>query len=258
MHVPEIESAEPASARAINARAYTIGPDVAFARGEYAPASTNGRRLLAHELTHVVQQGSGTAQRSPSPRSGYPAAQSAAHTHSIPSVVQRLTDPLSNMSTFQAPVGGTGWHGAIWGCYRTSCTKRHKGWDINAASGTECSAVVAGTTVQDSEGPGVGYGDYVVLTSSADATKKYYYAHLGAREPAGVVAAGAKIGATGVTGNASATRPHLHFTLKESNVKVDPVGKGFTKPTKVIEAAGTAATSISAADPAPCSSPCAM
>ncbi len=44
------------SARAIQARAYTAGQDVVFAAGEYAPESGEGLRLLAHELTHVVQQ----------------------------------------------------------------------------------------------------------------------------------------------------------------------------------------------------------
>jgi hypothetical protein len=45
------------TARALNARAFTVGSDIAFAPGEYAPQSTSGRWLLAHELTHVVQQG---------------------------------------------------------------------------------------------------------------------------------------------------------------------------------------------------------
>lgn len=45
-----------ASARAINARAYTVGRDVVFGEGQYAPGTHAGRRLLAHELTHVVQQ----------------------------------------------------------------------------------------------------------------------------------------------------------------------------------------------------------
>jgi Domain of unknown function (DUF4157) len=45
-----------ASARSIGARAYTVGRDVVFGRGQYAPDTTEGRRLLAHELTHVVQQ----------------------------------------------------------------------------------------------------------------------------------------------------------------------------------------------------------
>lgn len=55
------------AARSIDARAYTIGSDIVFGSGEYAPDAQEGRRLLAHELTHVVQQGGvgkGTIQRS--------------------------------------------------------------------------------------------------------------------------------------------------------------------------------------------------
>lgn len=40
----------------LNAQAYTVGRDIAFAAGRYQPRSQPGRRLLAHELTHVVQQ----------------------------------------------------------------------------------------------------------------------------------------------------------------------------------------------------------
>jgi hypothetical protein len=45
------------TARELSARAYTLGRDVAFAPGEYRPQTPEGRTLLAHELTHVVQQG---------------------------------------------------------------------------------------------------------------------------------------------------------------------------------------------------------
>jgi hypothetical protein len=45
------------SARALNARAYTLGRDIVFAPGQYRNDTPDGRRLLAHELTHVVQQG---------------------------------------------------------------------------------------------------------------------------------------------------------------------------------------------------------
>ncbi|MGQ3685014.1 MAG: eCIS core domain-containing protein [Candidatus Loosdrechtia sp.] len=45
------------SARAVYAQAYTVGRDVVFGRGQYAPWSEAGRKLLSHELTHVVQQG---------------------------------------------------------------------------------------------------------------------------------------------------------------------------------------------------------
>jgi hypothetical protein len=44
------------SAKAVGALAYTVGRDIAFASGQLAPATVEGRRLLAHELTHVVQQ----------------------------------------------------------------------------------------------------------------------------------------------------------------------------------------------------------
>lgn len=44
------------SAAAIQARAYTVGQDMTFGSGEYAPNSTEGRQLIAHELTHIVQQ----------------------------------------------------------------------------------------------------------------------------------------------------------------------------------------------------------
>ena len=47
------------SARALRAAAFTVGADIAFAKGRYAPASTAGRALLAHELTHVLQQANG-------------------------------------------------------------------------------------------------------------------------------------------------------------------------------------------------------
>ena len=45
------------SARAVNALAYTVGRDVVFGTSHYAPQTVSGLRLLAHELTHVLQQG---------------------------------------------------------------------------------------------------------------------------------------------------------------------------------------------------------
>ena len=44
--------------RSLNARAFTTGSDVFFRQGNYEPESPSGKRLLAHELTHVVQQSS--------------------------------------------------------------------------------------------------------------------------------------------------------------------------------------------------------
>lgn len=47
------------SARAVNALAYTVGRNVVFGARQYAPGTAGGKRLLAHELTHTVQQSAG-------------------------------------------------------------------------------------------------------------------------------------------------------------------------------------------------------
>ena len=48
--------------RQFNAKAFTTGQDVFFRQGAYDPGSSSGDKLLAHELTHVVQQGNAPAQ----------------------------------------------------------------------------------------------------------------------------------------------------------------------------------------------------
>jgi hypothetical protein len=53
---PEADEA----ARSIDAEAFTYGSDVVFASNNYQPHTSRGRELLAHELTHVVQQDGGT------------------------------------------------------------------------------------------------------------------------------------------------------------------------------------------------------
>jgi outer membrane protein OmpA-like peptidoglycan-associated protein len=50
-----------ASARSIDARAYTHSDHVVFRAGEYAPDTSRGQHLLAHELTHVIQQGASSS-----------------------------------------------------------------------------------------------------------------------------------------------------------------------------------------------------
>jgi hypothetical protein len=49
------------SARAVNAVAYTVGRSIVFDEGAYRPETDDGRRLIAHELTHVIQQGGADA-----------------------------------------------------------------------------------------------------------------------------------------------------------------------------------------------------
>lgn len=49
------------STRALQARAYTIGQDIVFGLNQYSPQTESGQLLLAHELTHVLQQSTSTA-----------------------------------------------------------------------------------------------------------------------------------------------------------------------------------------------------
>jgi hypothetical protein len=53
------------AAQSIEARAFTSGRHIGFAPGEYAPATNSGRQMLAHELTHVVQQRAGPVAATP-------------------------------------------------------------------------------------------------------------------------------------------------------------------------------------------------
>ncbi|MGH4024798.1 MAG: DUF4157 domain-containing protein [Pseudonocardiaceae bacterium] len=74
-------------ARSLSARAFTHGPDIYFGTNEYRPATPEGRRVLAHELTHVVQQGAA--------RSGLPVRQHVAgrSDSNARGMVQRLGAP---------------------------------------------------------------------------------------------------------------------------------------------------------------------
>ena len=65
-----------ASARAVKAQAYTVGGNIVFSAGQFRPDTSAGRRLIAHELAHTIQQsdfgapGGVTLQRSPDPQPG--------------------------------------------------------------------------------------------------------------------------------------------------------------------------------------------
>lgn len=64
------DAAAAKSAQAIDAKAYTSRKHIVFNNGQYAPGTESGKRLLAHELTHVVQQNaalSNVVQRAPNP-----------------------------------------------------------------------------------------------------------------------------------------------------------------------------------------------
>lgn len=55
------------SAKAVNAHAYTVGTNIVFQSDKYAPGTQSGQKMLAHELTHVVQQKAGPVDGSPAP-----------------------------------------------------------------------------------------------------------------------------------------------------------------------------------------------
>ncbi len=59
------DSAAHDSAKSVNAHAYTVGSSVVFQRDMYDPSSAGGKTMLAHELTHVVQQRQGAVDGTP-------------------------------------------------------------------------------------------------------------------------------------------------------------------------------------------------
>lgn len=73
------------SAKAVEALAFTVGHDVVFGSGQYNPGTAEGRRLLAHELTHVVQQSVSVRNVSPGPRPDWNAAGASAEVVGPPS-----------------------------------------------------------------------------------------------------------------------------------------------------------------------------
>ena len=88
-----------ASALAVNARAYTVGRDVVFGAGEYAPGTASGRRLIAHEMAHVAQQKSSGPQSASLQRDG------PATTVAQPSVAVMIT-AAGGASLLSAPAAG--------------------------------------------------------------------------------------------------------------------------------------------------------
>lgn len=97
------------AARGLGARAFTVGRDVAFGAGEYRPGTPDGRRLLAHELVHVLQQDRhGLAvQRQDAAGDATPAAAPAAPPPgTLADVVAFVTTPADEPdATLQAAMG---------------------------------------------------------------------------------------------------------------------------------------------------------
>ena len=83
-------------ARAVNAKAFTTGSDIVFRSGQYNPTSPAGKHLLAHELTHVVQQqaGSTSVQRDTDEANENPDTRSKENQASV--LIKNATDAIEN------------------------------------------------------------------------------------------------------------------------------------------------------------------
>lgn len=104
-------------AESLNARAFTVSPDIVFGANEYAPQTAEGGRLLAHELAHTIQQSSadhppGVISRQELPASGAPQITPVADAGVAQesSIVQSVIDALSQPS----PVAGIGDYETAW------------------------------------------------------------------------------------------------------------------------------------------------
>ena len=85
--------------RQLGAKAFTTGQDVFFRDGAYAPHSTDGQKLIAHELAHVVQQGSGAVSN---PGSGLKVnAPGDAYEHEADTTADAVMDTSSNSASAQ-------------------------------------------------------------------------------------------------------------------------------------------------------------
>jgi len=92
------------SARAINALAYTAGNHIVFSEGQYTPGTSTGNRLLAHELTHVVQQGAApTALIAPKQNEGAEAEHRLFRSARLPAKLQRVHLDASGRKAFDCP-----------------------------------------------------------------------------------------------------------------------------------------------------------
>ncbi|MGD9250054.1 MAG: DUF4157 domain-containing protein [Desulfobacterales bacterium] len=98
LSIVQVHTGAPAAdlSRRVNARAFTLGADIYFGAGEFAPGSFEGKKLLAHELTHVVQQRSASAatslQRDVLDAIGFNLRQSFTRALELPDPIARIFD----------------------------------------------------------------------------------------------------------------------------------------------------------------------
>lgn len=99
------------SAQAVQARAYTVGQSVVFGAGNFAPATRQGRELLAHELAHTLQQRSGSSgplALEAAPASFEASADAAAHAVGNGRVFSGVL-PAGGLQIQRRPIGSLQW-----------------------------------------------------------------------------------------------------------------------------------------------------
>jgi hypothetical protein len=148
------------SARSVSALAYTVGDNIVFRGDQYRPSTVEGKKLIAHELTHVVQQGAAGASPaiSRSPDRPLPA-----QTGTIGPMLQRwsIGDPTPGLNTIvcdgsggiSVQLGNTG--DANQTLCLSDCMRQHEmshRSDALAANANICRGVVAGKTVRTEAG----------------------------------------------------------------------------------------------------------
>jgi hypothetical protein len=87
--------------RQLNAQAFTTGQDVFFRQGAYDPGSSSGQELIAHELTHVAQQGAGVVRGGGSGMTV--GAPGDAHERQADAVSKSVTGPAAQVQRQEAP-----------------------------------------------------------------------------------------------------------------------------------------------------------
>ncbi|MCL7412006.1 MAG: DUF4157 domain-containing protein [ANME-2 cluster archaeon] len=150
------------AARSIHARAFTMGNNVVFGSGEYSPGTSRGKKLLAHELTHVIQQSrSGSLKRQQYASGSNPDIQNVRNGR--PLFLQRwsIGAPVSGINTIVC--NGSGGidvqAGATGNAQQTKCLKQcivqheksHRA-DALAENAKICNSQASGKTVRPDNG----------------------------------------------------------------------------------------------------------
>lgn len=134
------------SAREVNAIAYTVGHNVVFGAGQFAPTTHVGRRLLAHELTHVVQQEKGIRRSVIQRRSGCLATQDTTITDDHARARGMLSTAIAAVTSYNgtAPAKvfnalSTHFHGATSNAFATWINVNLRFlWGVTWMAGYEC------------------------------------------------------------------------------------------------------------------------